>query len=74
MVHAQDTNAACKLMQYQCLSHLTCSKRGPSCRIKDSGDASVGQAVMVVNEKAQTVTVQAGVPQRDLLDYLAKYT
>ena len=29
---------------------------------------------MQVDEDKRTVTVQAGVPQRDLLDYLAKYT
>lgn len=30
-------------------------------------------AVMQVNEDDMTVTVQAGVPQRNLLDYLASY-
>ncbi len=29
---------------------------------------------MTVNEEVGIVTVQAGVPQRDLLDYLANYT
>ena len=29
---------------------------------------------MVVDESTGTVTVQAGVPQRNLLDYLANYS
>ena len=29
---------------------------------------------MQVDEDGRTVTVQAGVPQRDLLDYLANYS
>ena len=29
---------------------------------------------MIVNEDSGIVTVQAGVPQRDLLDYLATYS
>lgn len=42
-------------------------------RLDNPSEASAGSAVMVVNENTDTVTVQAKVPQRDLLDYLANY-
>ena len=44
-----------------------------ACRISDPNSSAAASAVMQVDEEALTVTVQAGVPQRDLLDYLAKY-
>ena len=42
-------------------------------RLNNPSDMAAGSAFMKVNEGASTVTVQAGVPQRDLLDYLANY-
>lgn len=43
------------------------------CRIENPDQAAAEGATMVVDESKGTVTVQAGVPQRDLLDYLANY-
>ena len=45
-----------------------------SCRIENPSQDAAGKATMIVNEDAGIVTVQAGVPQRDLLDYLANYS
>jgi len=45
-----------------------------SCRIENPSQDAAGKATMTVNEEVGIVTVQAGVPQRDLLDYLANYS
>ena len=44
------------------------------CRINNPSETSAESASMTVNENTDSVTVQAGVPQRDLLDYLANYS
>lgn len=53
-----------------------CAERLPNllCRGSNPTDASASSAVMKVDEDENTVTVQAGVVQRDLLDYLANYS
>ena len=46
----------------------------PLCRINNPSDTSAESATMQVDEDTGTVTVQAGVLQRDILDYLAKHS